>query len=315
VKGTFRNAKICWKERIRVKVGIVGAGAVGLLIGFYLHHVCDVTIYTKRKSQANLLNEKGLKLIKGGKQETRFIKAQHIHATMKWPDVLFVTVKQYDLPELIASQTSIQDAETVIFLQNGMGHLHILETLKNDNIVLGVVEHGALKHDDRTIEHTGEGKINLAVWRGELGGARQFIDGNNNFPFFYNGDWYNMLAHKLAVNAVINPLTALLRVRNGRLISVSEYKEMMKAIFEEVKQVLELTDDKHIWDNIVQIAEKTAANKSSMLKDLEKGNKTEIDAILGYIIGKGISMHTPTPLCSFLYSAIKGMEHGGSENE
>jgi len=308
---------LTWKERINVKVGIVGGGAIGLLIAFYLHkYKYDVTIYTRRQSQAKLLNERGLRYIKEGREEICFVKAQPIEDRVEDADLLFITVKQYDLPQLISMHAWIQNIETVIFLQNGMGHLQMLEDLKNKNVLLGVVEHGALKHDDRTVEHTGEGKINLATWKGELGKAQHFIcDSREGFLFLYNESWYEMLAMKLAVNAVINPLTALLRVTNGKLVSVEEYTNMMKSVFGEVKQVLQLPDEKRTWENIVHISRKTAANRSSMLKDLEGGRKTEVDAILGYVVEKGKSLNVPTTLCQFLLSAIKGMEHGGREDE
>jgi 2-dehydropantoate 2-reductase len=299
-----------------VKVGIVGGGAVGLLMAAYLHRMYDITLYTRRQSQAALLNKNGLRLMKDRKEETFFIKAKHIEQSEMNDDVVFVTVKQYDLPKLASSVNRLQNVPTIIFLQNGMGHLQLLSQFNNRNIVLGVVEHGALKHDDRTVEHTGEGKISLAVWKGEMGGAQRFIEqSSSHFPFLFKKDWYEMLAMKLAINAVVNPLTALLRVKNGQLLEVNEYRIMMQLLFSELKDVLSLSDEQQAWENIVHVCEKTANNRSSMLKDIEQGRQTEIDAILGYIIQRGKSMNIQTPLCEFLLYAIKGMERRGISHE
>jgi 2-dehydropantoate 2-reductase len=299
-----------------VKVGIVGGGAVGLLMAAYLHRMYDITLYTRRQSQAALLNKNGLRLMKDRKEETFFIKAKHIEQSEMNDDVVFVTVKQYDLPKLASSVNRLQNVPTIIFLQNGMGHLQLLSQFNNRNIVLGVVEHGALKHDDRTVEHTGEGKISLAVWKGEMGGAQRFIEqSSSHFPFLFKKDWYEMLAMKLAINAVVNPLTALLRVKNGQLLEVNEYRIMMQLLFSELKDVLSLSNEQQAWENIVHVCEKTANNRSSMLKDIEQGRQTEIDAILGYIIQRGKSMNIQTPLCEFLLYAIKGMERRGISHE
>ncbi|WP_044893866.1 2-dehydropantoate 2-reductase [Bacillus alveayuensis] len=299
-----------------MKLGIVGGGAVGLLIAAYLHRMYDVTLYTRRQSQADLLNKSGLRWIKDGKEKTFFVKAKHIEQSEIDDDVVFITVKQYDLPKLALSANKLQNIPTIIFLQNGMGHLPLLNQFCNQNIVLGVVEHGALKYDDRTVEHTGEGKISLAVWKGEIGGAQCFIEQpSSHFPFLLKKDWYEMLAMKLAINAVINPLTALLRVRNGQLLEVNEYRSMMRLLFDEIQGVLSFPNEQQAWDNIVHVCKKTANNRSSMLKDIEQGRQTEIDAILGYIIEKGKSMNKQTPLCEFLLHAVKGMERRGSENE
>ncbi|RAK23261.1 2-dehydropantoate 2-reductase [Anoxybacillus vitaminiphilus] len=295
-----------------MKVGIVGGGAVGLLIAAYLHRMYDITLYTRRQSQAALLNKNGLCFIKGSKEKTFFIKTKHIEQSEMNEDVVFVTVKQYDLPELASSANRLQNIPTVVFLQNGMGHLPLLSRFNNRNIVLGVVEHGALKHDDRTVEHTGEGKISLAVWKGEIGEAQRLIEqSSSHFPFLFKKDWYEMLAMKLAINAVVNPLTALLRVKNGQLLEVNEYRMMMQLLFSELKDVLSLPNEQKAWENIVLVCEKTANNRSSMLKDIEQGRQTEIDAILGYIIQRGKSMNIQTPLCEFLLHAIKGMERRG----
>ncbi|HZG61195.1 MAG TPA: 2-dehydropantoate 2-reductase [Anoxybacillus sp.] len=299
-----------------MKVGIVGGGAVGLLMAAYLHRIYDITLYTRRQSQAALLNKNGLRFMKGRKEKTFFIKAKHIEQSEMNEDVVFVTVKQYDLPKLASSANRLQNIPTIIFLQNGMGHLPLLNQFNNQNIVLGVVEHGALKHDDRTVEHTGEGKISLAVWKGEIGEAQRFIEqSSSHFPFLFKKDWYEMLAMKLAINAVVNPLTALLRVKNGQLLEVKEYRIMMQLLFSELKDVLSLSNEQQVWENIVHVCEKTANNRSSMLKDIEQGRQTEIDAILGYIIQRGKSMNIQTPLCEFLLHAIKGIERRGSTNE
>jgi 2-dehydropantoate 2-reductase len=304
------------EAKVVVKVGIVGSGAVGLLMAAKLSSKYDVTIYTRRQSQAILLNNAGLRMITDGEEETIFIKAKPFQCNEIDEDVVFITVKQYHLPELLSQRNRLQDVETVIFMQNGMGHLELLGQLKNKNILLGVVEHGALKHDDRTVEHTGKGKIIISVWKGEMGHANRFVDElASDFPFVYSEEWYEMLAMKLAINAVVNPLTALLRVKNGGLLQVNEYKAMMELLFREVKEVLSLSDQLQAWEKVVSVCQNTANNRSSMLKDIERGCKTEVDAILGYIIEKGRRMNIPTPLSEFLYYAIKGIEQGGSRNE
>jgi 2-dehydropantoate 2-reductase len=290
-----------------MKVGIIGGGAIGLLTASYLHNEYDVTVYTRREMQANLLNEQGLRLIKNGQQRLIPIKAMPLGQEKITDDVLFIAVKQYDLAHVVEKCKEFSHTETLIFLQNGMGHVRLLSQLNNRNIVLGVVEHGAFKHDDRTVEHTGIGKTLLSLFQGQLGkGERLITTAIPDFPFLYASDWYEMLTKKLVVNAVVNPLTALLRVKNGDLLEVSEYKTMMELLFSELKHVLTLSNE--AWEHIVSVCKKTANNRSSMLTDIEQGRKTEIEAILGYVIDKGQEHDVPTPLCEFLFYAIKGME-------
>ncbi|MCZ0755538.1 2-dehydropantoate 2-reductase [Anoxybacillus sp. J5B_2022] len=292
-----------------MKVGIIGGGAIGLLTAAYLQPHYEVTIYTRRREQADLLNKQKLRLCKQGKEQTISVHAVPFGQEEIKADVLFITVKQYDLAHVLARLKDVPFAATLVFLQNGMGHLRLLTEWEERNIVLGVVEHGALKRDDRTVEHTGVGKMTLSLFQGRLGQAEQLLNRDIfDFPMEYTEDWHTMLTNKLVVNAVINPLTAVLRVRNGELLRVHEYKEMMELLFAEVREALALLDGEAAWQRIVSICAKTAHNRSSMLSDLERGRKTEIEAILGYVIGAGKERGISTPLCQFLFYAVKGME-------
>ncbi|WP_027408236.1 2-dehydropantoate 2-reductase [Anoxybacteroides tepidamans] len=292
-----------------MKIGIVGGGAIGLLIAAYLCDRHDVTIYTRRRSQAALLKQEKLRLIKADCERVIPVRAVQIDQEDIKADVVFITVKQYDLADVIERCQQWPEEATLVFLQNGMGHIRLLSALKQRNIAVGVVEHGALKHDDRTVEHTGIGKINVSLFNGYFGLLKQLLDDPiPDFSINCENNWQGMLTKKLIVNAVVNPLTAILRVRNGELLRVAEYKKMMRMLFSEICTVLTLHDKKEAWDHILSICEKTANNRSSMLSDLEQGRKTEVDAILGYVVDQGEERNIPTPLCRFLFHAVKGME-------
>ena len=117
-----------------------------------------------------------------------------------------------------------------------------------------------------------------------------------------------MLLKKLVVNAVINPLTAILRVKNGELITNPHYYLLVQLLFKEIEQSLQLQNSKGHFENVIAVCEKTAKNHSSMLRDLEENRPTEVDAILGYILEKAAEREIDTPMISSFYHAIKGKE-------
>ncbi|OEH93940.1 2-dehydropantoate 2-reductase [Bacillus solimangrovi] len=291
-------------------VAIIGAGAVGLLTAAHIAKVGgNVTVYTRRKEQAETINELGILLIQGQAEETIKVNAKPLKGRIS-ERLIILTVKQYHLESVISMLGEIEKTQSILFLQNGMGHVKLLSKLIDDiTILLGVVEHGALKRDDRSVEHTGIGKIQLSIYRGDhssLDCLQQL--GTSNFPFEHRKDWREMLSNKLAANAVINSLTALYRVQNGALIEEPEFYEMMEQVFNEVDDVLQLSKREDTWENILTICERTAGNTSSMLKDFQMGRKTELEAILGYLIHTANDKNVNVPILTFLFKSLKGLE-------
>lgn len=88
--------------------------------------------------------------------------------------------------------------------------------------------------------------------------------------------------HKLALNCVVNPLTALLDCLNGDL-PVEEDSPLIRALLEEISQVAgaELNErwaytPDQLYAALVKLLHDTAANSSSMREDLRRGQETEI---------------------------------------
>jgi 2-dehydropantoate 2-reductase len=108
---------------------------------------------------------------------------------------------------------------------------------------------------------------------------------------------------KLAVNAVINPLTALNNVPNLAICN-ENYSEQIHDICQEFVAVAracgEHFDLSEVKDKVIQVAKATGSNFSSMHQDVQYKRETEIDAINGYIVSmakkKGISVPTNTLL-------------------
>lgn len=300
-----------------MKVAIIGGGAIGMLVSAYLNKASiHPVIYTRRSEQAQALNEKGLELIKYGATTTCQVKAiPFSDGLMEHPDVIFVTVKQYDLDPVLDYLNKNKLQIPVVFLQNGMSHTLVLSNLYSESIYLGIVEHGVLKQSDNSIIHTGEGRIKIAQYSGCQGKVEDLSDQLNSigFPIMMTTDWYETLARKLVVNAVINPLTALYGVRNGSLLENNFYFINMRLIFLEVVQALALPEIDSLWEDVISICRNTGNNYSSMYKDVENGRKTEIQSILGYLIEEGEKRMVQLPMVKFLYNSIKGMEAKGKE--
>lgn len=150
-----------------MKIGIIGAGSIGLLFASNLSSVFSVTLYTRTSEQAKEINDHGLHLLKGTEQMKADILARPFNDWSGTEDLTIVAVKQYQLDSLLRKLNEADSQQDLLFLQNGMGHLKQLDTLQSKNIFVGSVEHGAHKVNAFTVRHNGEGRINVAVFRGE----------------------------------------------------------------------------------------------------------------------------------------------------
>ncbi|MEH7382418.1 2-dehydropantoate 2-reductase [Bacillus sp. JJ1533] len=287
-----------------MKIGIIGGGSIGLLFAGYLAERHDVTIYTRTEYQANEINKKGVTIEKQRTSKTYRVQAVPSSVSVREEDIVFFAVKQYILEDVLLQTKDLEKVQSVCFLQNGMSHINRIGDLKNHTILLGVVEHGALKVNETTVIHTGVGLTKMGVFKGK---NEQFDFSQSDFVIKYYEDWYEIVTSKLIANAVINPLTAIFRVKNGELLQNHYFHNQMKALFREVTSAIPSNIEK-MWELVTTICENTAQNKSSMLRDIEEGRKTEIDAILGYVLNHGTKNNEELVITQFLYDSIKGLE-------
>lgn len=124
----------------------------------------------------------------------------------------------------------------------------------------------------------------------------------------YTDEWKKVLEEKLLVNVCINPLTALLHVRNGELIENPSYEYMMKCAFEEAVSILGLPEKERLLPYVVSVCENTAENQSSMLQDIVKGRQTERKAILGYLLKKAQAQGVTVPHLTFFNRSLEVLE-------
>lgn len=295
-----------------MSVSIIGAGAIGLLFAAYLKKAnVDVAVYARTEEQAEIIRSQGLYLASGEGEANFKVRAKTLTPDQPLEDdIILVAVKQYQLNDLEPILRKNRKGKIFLFLQNGLGHLTLLEDLDDCQILLGIVEHGAKKVAPNKVIHTGIGKTNVAYFTNDNDFAEpSFIRAWNQrkFPFVYQTDWYEMAAYKLVANAVINPLTAMFRVNNGQLLKNPYLHQLMRSLCLETIQVLQLERDS-LWEYVVSICKQTAANQSSMYRDLQAKRLTEIDAISGYIIEKAKLQNIDVPYTTFVYNGIKALE-------
>ncbi len=130
-----------------MKIGVVGRELLVYCIHFiYKKSNQDVTLFTRTAKQADELNITGVTCIREGKRETVFPPVLPIESMLDQQlDYIFIAVKQYHITDILPF---VRGKSSVVFLQNGMSHLHAMQKIENENIAVGIVEHGAKKKKD-----------------------------------------------------------------------------------------------------------------------------------------------------------------------
>ncbi|KAF3000677.1 hypothetical protein E8E13_001299 [Curvularia kusanoi] len=114
-------------------------------------------------------------------------------------------------------------------------------------------------------------------------------------------DLLQMQLEKLAVNCVINPLTVLLDARNGSILYNYSITRSMRLLLAEISLVFRSLPELQYIPNVdkrfdpgrletlvVSVAKKTESNVSSMLADVRRGGRTEIDWLNGWVGKQGM---------------------------
>ena len=198
-------------------------------------------------------------------------------------------------------------------LQNGLGNREALEAvLGGDRVALGVTTAGANLLAPGVVRPAGDGATTLGAHT-RLEPLVELLTRAGFHPTFAD-NLDALLWGKLVINAAINPLTALLGVPNGELLERPTARDLMAAVAREAAAVAAACGKSLPYDDPVAaveaVARRTAANRSSMLQDVQRGAPTEIDAICGAIVRAGEAAGVETPINKTLLQLVKAKEKG-----
>lgn len=241
-------------------------------------------------------------------------------------DCLVITTKAtHTVKAVMSVRHRLTRDSTILFLQNGMGMIDevnakvfpFVET--RPHYISGITSHALTNKGPFHAERLGLGTTILGpVPRSPDAGFQQNGESSEMAPTTkYLLRTMNLTQQlvastepptsllqyqleKLAMNSVINPLTALLGCENGELLYNYSFTRVMRMLLIEASSVIcalpELKgipgiegrfSPERLRRMTVQLANKTAKNRSSMLQDLESRGHLEIDYINGYIVRRG----------------------------
>jgi 2-dehydropantoate 2-reductase len=298
-----------------MRIGIIGAGALGTLFGYRLARVNDVSMLEVRPDVVTAIRAHGLGTEAG--TERRAVMISSTARDLFASQILFIFVRATDTMRALRPFVNELDPSCVIVsLQNGIQSEDAVKAALGGNVALVI---GATTESALTLAPGSAAPLGAGTTIVGPGGAspevcarvaRLLSDAGMTASVAY--DIRPHLWGKLIANAAINPVAALLDRPNGIILEDPNAGELARSLAREAAAVagamhiaLPFNDP---WSYVRSIAEQTAGLQNSMLADLAQGTKTENDHINGAVVAAGRRAAVPTPYNDTMFRLIRARE-------
>ena len=290
---------------------------IGSLFAGHLARVCEVSVLTRRREQADGLNEQGLR-VSGKSERLAQVVATDDPDELPEFEVAIVATKASGLEAAARSlQGRFPDA-TVVTVLNGIGAEDVIRSHGAWPIVSGVTFMSGTRHSDTHVQYI----LDTETWLGPF----------EETPFEVVQDIANTLVasglhaealpdlrpaqwSKLLFNAAVNPTAALTGLPHDFHFAEEDdpgdLGHLVHGLVDEGKAVaaaagVQLHDDP--WEMNVLATQRGSAHYPSMLEDVDAHRPTEIELITGSLVREAARHDVPVPLNTLLYALVRGKE-------
>lgn len=300
-------------------VVIFGTGALASLFGSLLSRHATVTLIGTWAEQIAAVQDNGILVHHlDGSKERFYPQIMSSAGAVLSADIALILVKSHQTARVALLVAQILAADGIaITLQNGLGNLEqIVSHVGTERATAGTTSQGATMLAPGIVRHAGSAATSIGRISESAAQVESAVSllSRSGIQTELLDEVDSLLWGKLAVNAGINPLTALFDVDNGALLIDPLLDAVMVAAAVETKQVAAAYEIVLPYDDVAThvraISRATAKNISSMRQDLRRGVRTENDAISAAIVERARRIDVETPVNELLANAIRQAETG-----
>ncbi|MGH7781247.1 MAG: ketopantoate reductase family protein [Candidatus Binataceae bacterium] len=313
------------------RILIAGAGAIGSVVGAHLHQAGHRVTMLGRPAHLAAIARDGLH-VTGLLGESRVrgltLAADPAELGGRY-DLILCTVKPYDTASIADAISDRLDRDGIIVsMQNGLGNIEALAERFSISRVLGArVIFGA------EIPHPGAAHVTVFAdpvaigpdpkQHRELAAALETRAheiaatlGAAGVPALGYADIMPIIWTKLVYNAALNPLGALFETSYGALAADTDLRAIMDDLIEEAFEVAARAEvrmpfsDARAYREVFygRLIPATASHRPTMLSDLDRRARTDIDALNGKIVELGARHGIDAPINATMVRMIHGAE-------
>lgn len=286
---------------------VLGAGVIGSCYGAFLSLKNDVKMIDD-ETRVNKINNNGITIITDIEKKFNPVAQTHLRRILPNTLVLLTTKAHQSEAALQKIKKLLRTDTIILILQNGLGNEAVVKKIlaSHTQVIRGIVNSGAWELEPTRFQLVLRETVLKPSPASELI-SKIFNDAG--LPTRISQNFKTELWQKLILNCVVNPLTAILQVRNNQ-IGIPILAQLRLRIIKECIKVAK-AEGIILPPNLSQTLDKTIlsyTNFSSMYQDIIQGKKTEIDFLNGRIIELGKKHKIPTPYNEILYNIIKFLE-------
>ncbi len=299
-----------------MEILIVGPGAMGCLFAARLKIAgFNAVLFDYNSTRAEIINKSGIS-VEGVSGDYRAMVPVITDLSDIDPDMVLICVKSNRTKDAAEALKGRAPQKTLFAtLQNGLGNVETLKEILGENRVIGgVTSEGATSLDTGKIRHAGMGSTVFGP-AGDFGERLKELVSAFNRSGFSTSSSDNvdkLIWSKLIINVGINALTAITRLRNGRL---PEYEGSLSIMKEAVAEAIAVSKAKGInlafdapLEKVLEVCRSTAGNIASMLQDVLNKRPTEVDYINGAICKEGEKAGISTPVNRTLTDLVRTIQ-------
>ena len=321
-----------------MRTAIYGAGSLGTILGAFINKAGEpIELINRNKAHVEALNSNGARVI-GTMEFTQKVTAYTPDRMSGQYDIIFLMTKQQANREVVSFlKEYLAEDGVIVTMQNGLPEPQIAEIVGEKRVLGCTVAWGATMTEPGVCELTSS-PDSLTFSLGSI-----FKERGNHFdevkallemmgPVEVDENFVGTRWSKLLINASFSGMSAVLGCTFGEAAKDKESRKIIQKLIKECidvcaasgiriepiqgKDVVKLLDyhnpiKKAISFFIIPIAiRKHAGLKASMLQDIERGKKTEVDAINGAVCAQGRKVNVPTPCNDKVVELIHRIENG-----
>ena len=299
------------------RVAVVGAGAVGGYFGAMLARAGAPVTLIGRSRHVDVWRRNGLFLQSANFQGTIPVQTSTELDAARDADLVLFAVKAVDTEETARQLAHhLRAGALVISLQNGVENVPLMRAAAALDPVAAVVYVASAMPTPGRVKHGGRGDLLIGDLPGRRGGRRDAVLTRVSawfeaagVPCRVSADIEVDLWAKLITNVALNAISAVVHATYGEAVASAESREVIRLLVNECVAVAFASGFALPAVDYVQLvwefAEKVGAVYASTSQDLERGKRTEIDALNGFVVRRGAELGVPTPVNQTLLALVK----------